>query len=298
MGAYIKELLVGLIRIASIQYELQDNWKGTKKEFVEKLAAFRSETDRYVNFLCPGYQRGINQATGDTTGSLLPELLQNINDCRFSSSENKRSLLVSLNQQAQTMTLSYDELGFQYADVYSITAYGQSTKHDEREGEKGLGFKKVFTVFSQVDIYSNGFSFTLTKQKPTIPQWIEQSPANQQYMQTGKTTMVFKFAQPELTMQRINSIWADSVRESDSAGLLLGLRNISEFDYSTGTIHQHVTRDQLLSRFFFKELPLLGIYKQFHNTSCDILQEVKKNLRTRTKCTVMSDAEFDSYLII
>ena len=291
-----KELLVGLIRIASIQYELQDNWKGTKKEFVEKLAAFRSETDKYVNFLCPGYQRGINQATGDTTGSLLPELLQNINDCRFSNSGNKRSLLVALNQQAQTMTLSYDELGFQYADVYSITAYGQSTKHDEREGEKGLGFKKVFTVFSQVDIYSNGFSFTLTKQKPTIPQWIEQSPANQQYMQSGKTTMVFKFAQPELTMQRINSIWTDSVRESDSAGLLLGLRNISEFDYSTGTIHQHVTRDQLLSRFYFKELPLLGIYKQFHNTSYDILQEIKKNLRTRTKCTVMSDAEFDSYL--
>lgn len=291
-----KELLVGLIRIASKQYELQERWSGTKKEYIIKLAAFRSETDKYINFLCPGYQRGINEATGDTAGSLIPELLQNINDCRSIDNDKNRSLTISINDQEHTMTLTYDELGFQFADVYSITAYGQSTKHDEREGEKGLGFKKVFTVFSQVDIYSNGFSFSLTDRKPTIPQWIEISSTNQQYMQPGKTSMVFKFISPDQTAKRIQSIWENAVNESEEAGLLLGLRNISNYELMTSSGHRNVSRDQLLKKFYVKELPIFETYQKLHVSSIDVFSTLRAGLRTRTKCAVMTDTEFDRYL--
>ena len=291
-----KELLVGLIKIASKQYELQENWHGTKKEFITKLAAFRTETDKYINFLCPGYQRGINEATGDTAGSLIPELLQNINDCR-GGDKSTRSLTITMDNQKNTMTLTYDERGFQFADVYSITAYGQSTKHDEREGEKGLGFKKVFTVFSQVEIYSNGFSFRLSDTRPTIPQWIEPNNSNAHLIQSGKTTMVFTFAVPERTAQPIHSIWANAMRDIENASLLLGLRNISEYHFSSIDGTQALTRNQILQKFYYKDLPLIETYRQLHSGAApDSLTVLKENLRTRKKCVVMSNAEFERYL--
>ena len=82
---------------------------------------------------------------------------ENINDCKFAPNQGRRILDVNINVGAGTMMLRYDEVGFDYENVYSITAIGQSSKHDKSEGEKGLGFKKVFTIFNEVEIYSNGF---------------------------------------------------------------------------------------------------------------------------------------------
>ncbi|MGN1020536.1 MAG: hypothetical protein ACI4O7_09170 [Aristaeellaceae bacterium] len=291
------QLLVGLIRIASAQYELQENWRGSKKDYVARLAAFRAETDKYISFLCPGYQQRVNETTGDSAYSLIAELLQNINDCRDEQAHPARELDITLDDQGQTMTLTYDEQGFQFADVYSITAYGQSTKHDEREGEKGLGFKKVFTVFSQVDIYSNGFSFRLTADKPTIPRWIEPGSAAAPIPAAGKTTMVFRFAEPEKHLRRMQNIWTDAMTHAGSASLLLGLSRIASYSLHTPDGTRTLAREQILSLFYCKTLPLLETYGELHRTSAaSPLQALTAALRTRTKCAVMSTTEFDHYI--
>ena len=105
---------------------------------------------------------------------VIPELLQNINDCK--KGENEIQRILSVNIDDNYMTLKYPEKGFDYKNVYSITSIGKSTKNDSSEGEKGLGFKKVFSVFEEVEIYSNGFCFKLSHKDRTIdntvPVWI------------------------------------------------------------------------------------------------------------------------------
>lgn len=109
--------------------------------------------------------------------------------------------------------------------------------------------------------------------------------------------MVFTFAAPERTAQRIHSIWANAMKDAENASLLLGLRNISEYHFSSIDGTHALTRNQILQKFYYKDLPLIETYRQLHSGAApDSLQVLKENLRTRKKCVVMSNAEFEHYL--
>lgn len=126
-----------LMEVISAQEDLK-HWKGSKKQFIETLAKFRKNTQKIADVLYPGMAGNINNASSAPMEYIIPELLQNINDCHYSNDENDRLLSIFIDTKTGTMTLSYDEDGFDYSNVYSITAMGQSSKHDRSEGEKGL----------------------------------------------------------------------------------------------------------------------------------------------------------------
>lgn len=117
------------------------------------------------------YIQIINQA-GMDKNRFLNELLQNADDCKYPEGELPE---FDLRINGNTITVSYNELGFTKQNVRAITAIGESTKKllldgkDHSIGEKGVGFKSVFGVAESVEIHSNEFDFKLTDKMPTVP---------------------------------------------------------------------------------------------------------------------------------
>ena len=90
------------------------------------------------------------------------ELIQNANDNSYSSAETKNQvpfLLLSLSPQS--ILVDSNEDGFREDNVRAICKVAESTKQGIRGyvGEKGIGFKSVFTVASMVHIQSEPFSW-------------------------------------------------------------------------------------------------------------------------------------------
>ena len=119
-----------------------------------------------------GYRRYIDLIlqSGTDRGRFIQELLQNADDCDYPPDVTPT---FSLRLQGNTVLTEHNEVGFNRANIRSITAIGESTKNNlingETIGEKGVGFKMVFAVASQVRIRSGEYAFYLTSQEPTIP---------------------------------------------------------------------------------------------------------------------------------
>lgn len=105
----------------------------------------------------------------------IRELLQNADDCDYPDGETPS---FSLEINGNTLKTQYNERGFSKANVRAITAIGESTKKQLQSGsfeigEKGIGFKTVFSMANRVDIHSGGFDFSLSASTPTIPDLID-----------------------------------------------------------------------------------------------------------------------------
>ena len=96
-----------LIEIIQEQ-DLIKHWKGSKRQYVEKLASFRNKTRSIGKILYPDFTDSINNATENATEYIIPELLQNINDCTLSSPDCSRQLSIAIDNPAGTMTLTYE----------------------------------------------------------------------------------------------------------------------------------------------------------------------------------------------
>lgn len=113
----------------------------------------------------------INES-GSDPARFLNELLQNADDCNYPEGATPTFVMSLSGDQLQ---VDYNETGFTKNNVRALTAIGESTKkkllngETSEIGEKGIGFKSVFSVASKVDIHSNGFDFCLTDKAPTIP---------------------------------------------------------------------------------------------------------------------------------
>lgn len=293
----------GVLEVVVEQKRLQEKWNRTKQEYIISLAKFREKTYRLEDVLFPNLQKNINNATGNAVDYIVPELLQNINDCQPYSKDEERMLSIQIQREKGMMSLTYDERGFDYKDIYSITALGQSTKFDEREGEKGVGFKKVFALFDWVEIHSNDFHFKLTEEKRTIPQWVNtDQPKNAQ----GKTTMVFHTYQREV-LEKIVLQWqtlmtAPYYVESATASPIF-LDNILKYEFTVDDkLVRTLARKEVQNCFYSIKLPLVKTFKKLAAQSeCENSLECEEknfiaDLRTRTKCKVMTDTEFNEYV--
>ncbi|EPP2136592.1 sacsin N-terminal ATP-binding-like domain-containing protein, partial [Vibrio alginolyticus] len=79
-----------------------------------------------------------------------------------------------------------NELGFELKNVKAVSSVGGSTKKNSKDsgyiGEKGIGFKSVFSVTPSPHIYSNGFQFSFRDSDEKtglgyiIPYWEERVP--------------------------------------------------------------------------------------------------------------------------
>lgn len=147
----------------------------TNKEFLELLRNLRESQrialgkEQYTNYI-----ELLKQASTNSTERFLNEILQNADDCVYSAEVVPQ---FNLEIKGNTVTAQYNEQGFSKSNVRAITAIGESTKkrlaNENSIGEKGVGFKSVFSVASKVEIHSGEFDFSLTKDKPTVPKIIQ-----------------------------------------------------------------------------------------------------------------------------
>lgn len=139
----------------------------SKDEFFRELVKIRRAQK---NILGRQYESIINLIgeMGTKPERFLMELLQNIDDCNFNEDPYAEFYLTN-----NKLTIFYNESGFTKENIASITAFGDSTKqylkHEGVTGEKGIGFKSIFTVANNVEIHSNEFHFSLSSSEPTIP---------------------------------------------------------------------------------------------------------------------------------
>ena len=122
------------------------------------------------------------------------ELIQNADDCEYDA-EIKPKMEIEISHES--MTVSYPEKGMTCSDILAITTIGESNKGKKKKkkqiiGEKGRGFKTIFSVCSSVDIYSGFYRFTLTDDS-FCPEWIEEPEIQLTDGRCNGTTMILHF---------------------------------------------------------------------------------------------------------
>ncbi len=109
------------------------------------------------------------------------ELIQNADDNKYGVDVVPR-LIFEL--KPDRLVVVNNENGFSAKDVDSLCSLGDSTKAGDKTktGEKGIGFKSVFSVSDSPEIHSNGFHFRFDRTKGSnllgfiVPAWIEVGP--------------------------------------------------------------------------------------------------------------------------
>ena len=106
-------------------------------------------------------------------------MLQNADDSKYDTSATPS---VKLILTENSLTFETNEIGFTKADVEALCAIGHSSKAGQSDtiGEKGIGFKSVFSVADVVTIRSRAYSFNLDTRPPfgnlgmVLPLWLEE----------------------------------------------------------------------------------------------------------------------------
>lgn len=107
------------------------------------------------------------------------ELVQNADDNSY-----KRGVVPELTFRVipNRLVMANNEVGFFEANISAICKVGDSTKSRskaENIGEKGIGFKSVFSVSNSPEIHSNGYHFRFDRTKESnllgyvVPHWCE-----------------------------------------------------------------------------------------------------------------------------
>jgi hypothetical protein len=114
--------------------------------------------------------RSISEQLYSSKYRFLYELIQNADDSSYNKclSDNIRPYL-RFKVTRDAFILETNEDGFKRANIQAICATGKSSKKitdtDDQIGEKGFGFKSVFSVADDVQVQSGLWSFRLKHQK-------------------------------------------------------------------------------------------------------------------------------------
>lgn len=149
---------------------------GTADDYIRALGNIRQLVIDSIGR--KGYNSYVNliQRAGTDKNRYVQELLQNADDCHYPNGEIPTFVLF---QKGNSIVTKYNEDGFSRENIRAITAIGESTKNsilsnDVRTiGEKGVGFKSVFSIASKVRIDSGQFHFELNSDSPTIPRIVK-----------------------------------------------------------------------------------------------------------------------------
>lgn len=124
------------------------------------------------------------------------ELVQNADDNHYASGVTPH---LTLEVTPSRLVVVNNEVGFTEDNVKSICSVGASSKSKQKSGyigEKGIGFKSVFTVSDAPEIHSNGFHFKFDRTVEgnllgyVVPHWCE-PPAD---VQPDCTTIILPAA--------------------------------------------------------------------------------------------------------
>lgn len=146
------------------------------KEALNKLKILRGNYEIKVS----GYRNSL-KILSDTTYKdrkhFLLELIQNADDATYNCEKPELTFIM----HKDVLELEYNEKGFTVEDVIAITDTGSSTKKlnkiDSNSfiGEKGIGFKSVFALASEVEIESFPWHFKLNSDTVIVPEVLDSS---------------------------------------------------------------------------------------------------------------------------
>ena len=189
--------------------------------------------------------------SGTDRGRFIQELLQNADDCLYN---DEVVPTFSLSMKENTITTEYNETGFTRANIRSITAIGESTKNkllsdnSTSIGEKGVGFKTIFAIASQVTIHSGNYHFSLSDKEPTIPRVIKDAGINS----VSGTKMEIELKGDEEF---------PTYKEKDILELCLCLRNLKKLTIGKHTVTISDTDDKRTISIGNREF----VFKRFHH---------------------------------
>jgi len=124
------------------------------------------------------------------------ELVQNADDNVYPKGAVPE---LTLDVKPDRLVLSNNEVGFNEDNISAICKVGASSKAKNKQhhiGEKGIGFKSVFSVSDAPEIHSNGYHFRFDRTDPknllgyVIPTWCDVAPEARR----GATTIVLPAA--------------------------------------------------------------------------------------------------------
>jgi len=120
------------------------------------------------------------------------ELVQNADDNDYAKGVVPE---LTLDVRPDRLVLTNNEIGFSEENIGAICKVGASSKAKDKQhhiGEKGIGFKSVFSVSDAPEIHSNGYHFRFDRTDPknllgyVIPTWCDVAPEARR----GATTIV------------------------------------------------------------------------------------------------------------
>lgn len=110
----------------------------------------------------------------------IMELIQNADDNEYQANNIPYLKFIYDNEQ---IVIKNNEIGFNKENVKALCGVGESTKSNKEgfTGEKGIGFKSVFIITDEPEIYSNGYFFKFYRKYENelgyiVPHWIEIIP--------------------------------------------------------------------------------------------------------------------------
>ncbi|UJR23006.1 hypothetical protein I4U23_026032 [Adineta vaga] len=112
------------------------------------------------------------------------ELIQNADDNQYNT---KPTLVFVID--STSINIYNNEIGFQEHNIQALCDIGKSTKGKHQQGyigQKGIGFKSVFTVCDRPEIYSNGYQICFDAHNGSLgyilPNWISYENKDNEYV--------------------------------------------------------------------------------------------------------------------
>ena len=150
------------------------------------------------------------------------ELIQNADD---NSYEQGITPSLRLEIDDQKIVVQNNEKGFTEEDVRAICDPGNSPKKNKGRhqciGEKGIGFRSVFRVTENPQIFSNGFQFGIDSETRVVPYWIDKVPW---FVSPGMTNIVLPLK--EHAKESLSDFWSCVPCE-----VLLFLRKLRQIEF-------------------------------------------------------------------
>lgn len=168
------------------------------------------------------------------------EIFQNADDASKSGTEHKLKILINSDNKIKFI---YDERGFDFLDIYAITSIGNSSKLTKNKveddeatiGEKGIGFKSIFSIVKKVNIDSGYYNFYIED--------IEEDPSNilipylndvkGEWEKKTEITLEFKekYLEDNGNLEKVKEWLREKMDSKKVANPFLFLKNICTIEY-------------------------------------------------------------------
>ncbi|CAF4311132.1 unnamed protein product, partial [Rotaria sp. Silwood2] len=183
------------------------------------------------------------------------ELIQNADDNQY---DNKPSLVFVID--SNSINIYNNEIGFQENNIQALCDIGKSTKGKHKQGyigQKGIGFKSVFTVCDRPEIYSNGYQICFDASNGSIgyilPNWIQNENKDVEY--SNWRTRICLPLKSENEMQKHKSRSLTESFNDIHPSLLLFLNRLRSI-----TIHNRLTNSkQIYERIDISDTSIVEI---------------------------------------